>query len=57
MKLSNTYIDQDSDLWFVSINGGLFFKVFGGIYQSRTYPVANIHKLILRHNLRKLTKG
>ena len=57
MKLSNTYIDQDSDLWFVSFNDSLLFKVLGGIYQSRTYPVANIHKLILRHNLVKLTKG
>ena len=57
MKLSNTYIDQDSDLWFVSFNDSLFFKVLSGIYQSRTYPVANIHKLILRHNLVKLTKG
>ena len=57
MKLSNTYIDPDSDLWFVSFNDSLFFKVFGGIYQSRTYPVANINKLILRHNLVKLTKG
>ena len=57
MKLSNTYIDPDSDLWFVSINEGLFFKVLSGMYQSRTYPVANIHKLILRHNLVKLTKG
>ena len=57
MKLSNTYIDQDSDLWFVSFNDSLFFKLFVGIYQSRTYPVANIHKLILRHNLVKLTKG
>ena len=57
MKLSNTYIDPDSDLWFVSINEGLFFKVMSGIYQSRTYPVANIHELTLRHNLRKLSKG
>jgi hypothetical protein len=57
VKLSNTYIDQDSDLWFVSINEGLFFKVLNVMYQSRTYPVADINKLILRHNLRKLTKG
>ena len=57
MKLSNTYIDPDSDLWFVSINDGLFFKVMSGLHQSRTYPVADIHKLIPRHNLVKLTKG
>ena len=57
MKLSNTYIDPESDLWFVSINEGLFFKVLSGMYQSRTYPVADINKLILRHNLVKLTKG
>ena len=57
MKLSNTYIDPDSDIWFISLNDRLFFKVTSGIYQSRTYPVANIHELMLRHNLVKLTKG
>ena len=57
MKLSNTYIDPDSDLWFVSINDGLFFKVLSGMYQSRSYPVDNINTLVNRHNLRKITKG
>ena len=57
MKLSNTYIDPDSDLWFVSINDRLFFKVSRGIYKSRTYPVDNISTLVNRHSLRKITKG
>ena len=57
MKLSNTYIDPDSDLWFVSINEGLFFKVMRGIYQSRSRHIDNIPTLVIRHNLTKLTKG
>ena len=57
MKLSNTYIDPDSDLWFVSINEGLFFKVTGGLCQSRSRHIDNISTLRNRHSLKKITKG
>lgn len=57
MKLSNTYLDQDSDIWFISLNDALFFKVMSGIYKSRSRRIDNIHTLVLRHNLTKLTKG
>ena len=57
MKLSNTYIDPDSDIWFISINNHLFFKVMNGIYKSRSRRIDNIHTLVLRHSLTKLTKG
>ena len=57
MKLSNTYIDPDSDIWFISLNDALFFKVMSGIYKSRSRRIDNIHTLVLRHNLQKLTRG
>ena len=57
MKLSNTYIDHESDLWFVSINKSLFFKVTSGLYQSRSRHIDNISALVNRHNLKKITKG
>ena len=57
MKLSNTYIDPDSDIWFISINNHLFFKVMHMIYKSRSRRIDNIHTLVLRHSLTKLTKG
>ena len=57
MKLFNTYIDPDSDIWFISINNHLFFKVKSGIYKSRSRRIDNIHTLVLRHNLQKLTRG
>ena len=57
MKLSNTYIDPDSDIWFISLNDALFFKVMSGIYKSRSRHIDNIHTLVLRHSLTKLTKG
>ena len=57
MNLSNTYIDPDSDIWFIPFNGVLFFKVKSGIYKSRSRRIDNIHALVLRHTLTKLTKG
>lgn len=57
MKLSNTYLDPDSDIWFISLNDALFFKVMSGIYKSRSRRIDNIHTLVLRHSLTKLTKG
>lgn len=57
MKLSNTYIDPDSDIWFISLNDALFFKVMNGIYKSRSRRIEHIHTLVLRHSLTKLTKG
>ena len=57
MKLSNTYIDPDSDVWFISINDALFFKVIDRLYKSRSRRVDHIHTLVLRHSLTKLTKG
>ena len=59
MKLSNTYIDQDLDIWFVSINNRLFFKLelTDKIIQSRSRHIDNAATLVLRHNLTKLTKG
>ena len=57
MKLSNTYIDPDSDIWFISLNNRLFFKLIDKILQSRSRHIDNVQTLVLRHNLTKLTKG
>ena len=57
MKLFNTYIDPDSDIWFVSLNNRLFFKVTNGLYQSRSRYIDNISALVNRHSLKKITKG
>ena len=57
MKLSNTYIDPDSDIWFVSLNDRLFFKMMDKILQSRSRHIDNINTLINRHSLKKITKG
>ena len=59
MKLSNTYTDPDSDIWFISINSRLFFKLklTDKIIQSRSRHIDNVVTLVRRHNLTKLTKG
>ena len=57
MKLSNTYIDPDSDIWFISLNDRLFFKLIDKVIQSRSRHIDNIPTLVIRHNLTKLTKG
>ena len=59
MKLSNTYIDPDSDIWFISLNDRLFFKLklTDKMIQSRSRHIDNVATLVLRHNLTKLTKG